>query len=234
MHAHLPRQPAQRQPPPRRQVACFCGTPAAAAHCLAGRLEVATTLARCRRLQQETAEACALCLDVRGFEEVASCLAPLRGAGGSAAGGTIALHPLQLAALAAALQSALRLRDAVLAPSDGCAPPALAEHAERIAPRLQDTVDAVAAAVDLQTGAILDTSSPELAAVRGDLRACAQELQEVIDYWCQELYRQGASTIKTAVLRRNRQCCSVKGGRSGVRRLVSSGLPPPSAPRHPE
>ena len=201
-----------------RQVACFCGTPAAAAHCLASRLEVADTVARCRRLQQETAEAAALGLEVHGFDEVDACLAPLRGAGSAvAAGAAIALHPLQLAALAAALQRALRLRAAVL-DAGGGPPEALAVHAERIPQRLQGTVDAVAAAVDVQTGAIRDDGSPELAAARGGLRECTRELQDVIDFWCQELYRQGASTIRTAVLRRNRQCCSVKGGRSGVRR----------------
>jgi hypothetical protein len=93
----------------------------------------------------------------------------------------------------------------------------LAKHASRISPSLQEVVDAIQHAIDLQSGAVRDESSPELRHLRQRRRENAAELASVMDHWCKELFRQKASTISLPVTRRNRQCCSVKRGSSGVR-----------------
>jgi hypothetical protein len=95
--------------------------------------------------------------------------------------------------------------------------PALAEHAGRISPWLQGLVDVISKAIDLKSGAIRDDASEALANARLERKANAHKLAAEIAYWCQELYKKGASTVRTAALRRGRQCCSVKRGQSGVR-----------------
>jgi hypothetical protein len=94
---------------------------------------------------------------------------------------------------------------------------ALVNHASRISPRLQEVVDAIEHAINLQSGEIRNESSPEVSRVRQRRQENSVELTSVMNHWCKELFRQKASTINTAVLRRNRQCCSVKRGSSGVR-----------------
>ena len=95
--------------------------------------------------------------------------------------------------------------------------PALAVHAERVDPVLQGVLDALSHALDLTTREVLDRCSASLAAVRQERREDKQLLQEEMLHWCRELHQQGASELRAPVIRRDRQCCSVKRGRSGVR-----------------
>ena len=197
-----------------RQLASFCGSAAAAEVCLAASIEVANNLDRARELQQETLEAHRAQISVPNIDDVRPLLAALRGSQNGSGFTTTLLHPLQLTAIAKTMQAALALRASIMEQANASA---LAVHAMHVVPQLQGLVDTIAHAIDLDKSTILDRSSAPLAAARLARRENAAALDAEMNRWCQELHRQGASEVRTPVIRRGRQCCSVKRGRSGVR-----------------
>ena len=219
----------------------------AAGRCLASNIEVASTLERSRQLQQETREAQAASVPLSGIADVSSCLAPLRDAAARGAGLVAlhprqisalaqmleAVLRLRTAALAepysqptngaAASHAIQRSNDASETSQDGGATgaavafPALAQHAQRISPRLQKLLDLITSRMDIPSSSLKDETNEDLALARAERRQNGAKLAAEMKKWCMELFKQGASQVKTPLVRRGRQCCSVKRGLSGVR-----------------
>jgi hypothetical protein len=200
--------------------------------CLDARIPIGTNVERCQTLQSETQEAWERDLRLEAVVDVRPLLSNLRA--GSAQTGSAVLKASQLATIATMLKALLSLRAQLLpakqAPgtSDTQRAAALAVHAAQIDPGLQRLLEVLLHSIDVVTCEVLDRCSAPLATVRRERRANQQLLAQEMQHWCRELHRQGASELKAPVIRRDRQCCSVKRGRSGVCSLAL--LPVPAAP----
>lgn len=95
--------------------------------------------------------------------------------------------------------------------------PGLGKHARNISEELRTLLEALQHAIDAQTAVVRDCSSVKLAKIREARALNKKELQQHIDSYCRLLFQHGASDLKAPVMRRDRLCCSVKRGRSGVR-----------------
>lgn len=125
----------------------------------------------------------------------------------------VVLQAAQLAIVSTTCQAMRHVRAQVL----NEAYPALGKHARNISEELITVHEALQHAIDDQTAEVRDCSSEKLAKIREARALNKKELQHQIDEYCRLLYQQGASDLKAPVMRRDRLCCSVKRGRSGVR-----------------
>ncbi|KXZ48804.1 hypothetical protein GPECTOR_25g388 [Gonium pectorale] len=206
-------------------VACFCGTSVAADLLARGHLPLGRSRQESELLLQQTAEAMAAKLEVRGCFDI-------RPAVEAAAEGQC-LTAKQLQGVATTLEAALSLVAAVKA----TAPPAGggdgggggALQPGRGAAFLYPTLAALAGDVGeeerallraLQTciqqyGAVTDAASEALAAVRADRAANREALRAEVDKWYRALLAKGAVEQGGVRSVRGRTCLGVRAGRQG-------------------
>ena len=72
-------------------------------------------------------------------------------------------------------------------------------------------------------GEVADAATPRLADIRARRRANGQELRRSIEQWARDLGQRGVSEHGQPMVRRNRQCVSVKRGQQ----VSGTGCPLP-------
>jgi len=159
--------------------------------CLQCKIPIYTSVARCQRLQDETAEARDLDLNLAGLSNIQSLL-----------------HLTDSFAKIGVQEQRVVLQATQLA--------TVSNTANEISKDLETVLESLQQAVDSTTAMVLDRSSKKLTRIRTAKQYNATQLQAQINHYCRLLHQQGASELKSPVMRRDRLCCSVKRGRSGV------------------
>lgn len=181
--------------------------------CLQCTIPIYTSVARCQRLQDETAEARDLDLNLAGLSNIQSLLHLTDSfAKIGVQEQRVVLQATQLATVSNTIKHMIRIRAEVLL----SAHPAVGMHANEISKDLETVLESLQQAVDSTTAMVLDRSSKKLTRIRTAKQYNATQLQAQINHYCRLLHQQGASELKSPVMRRDRLCCSVKRGRSGV------------------
>lgn len=197
-----------------RQLASFCQTTIGASNCLNCLIPIYTSISDCQNLQKETVEAQALDLNLAGLLDIRALLQLSRK--DSAPGvhdQRVVLQATQLAIVSTTIECMLCVRAQVL--NKEC--PALRTHAQQISEGLQAVLETLQHAIDAQTAMVRDCSSANLSTIRQAKTLNKVQLQRKIDGYCRLLHQRGASDLKAPVMRRDRLCCSVRRGQSGVR-----------------
>eukprot|EP00887_Chlorella_sp_A99_P006230 scaffold3.g6230.t1 len=123
------------------------------------------------------------------------------------------LLPLVLGAMASTLAAARGAETALLARQPQ--PSALLVLGAGVAGGLPDVEAAIRACIQPGEGRVLDSASPELAAIRAQRRQNQADLQREVESWARRLHAKGICERPQVVLRRDRQCVPVRLGRQG-------------------
>eukprot|EP00892_Ulva_mutabilis_P004836 jgi/Ulvmu1/2724/UM014_0181.1 len=196
-----------------RQLASFCQTTMGASVCLECSVPIYTSIAGCKTLQDETLEALQVDINMDGIPDLQPLLQLISNEARPAVQEQrMVLQVVQLATVSNTIDKMMRVRTSVL--SQAC--PALGAHAVGISDGLHAVLNSLQHAIDAKTAVVLDRSSSALTDIRAKKQQNSKQLQQQIDQFCRLLHQQGASDLKAPVMRRDRLCCSVKRGRSGI------------------